>query len=258
MDIVTYHSRTIHKISRKNKVKQKISQLMVKKYVNYQYQLPVYNPAADFDWIQKQSGLPWLLLLLSVPYVAILEEIKNIKFLMSTHREDYNEHQGWKSFCIHGKSYDATKEDSYYHDDRPHVWTPEAESLMPATVEYFKTQWPGSHYRRIRVMLLEPGGYITIHRDSDCPGLTAINIALTQPIGCDFVMEKRGTVPFSPGKALWLDISNNHTVFNNSDQERWHIIVHQSNNSQKFQNEVVNSYKKLYNTTNENSQNYNP
>jgi hypothetical protein len=239
-------------------VKQQISQLMVKKYIDYQYQLPEYNPAADFNWIQTQSGLPWLLLSLLVPYTVILEEIKNIKSLMSAHREDYNEHCGWKSFCIHGKSYNATKEDTYYNDDRPHIWTPEAESLMPNTVDYFKTQWPGSDYRRVRVMLLEPGGYITVHRDGNIPGLTAINIALTQPVGCDFVMEKKGTVPFQPGRAVWLDISNNHTVFNTSNQGRWHIIVHQSMDDQKFQNEVVNSYKKLYNNTNENSQNYNP
>jgi hypothetical protein len=238
-------------------VKQKISQLMVKKYIDYQYQLPEYNPTADFDWIQKQSGLPWLLLTLAVPYCDILAEIKNIESLMSLHREDYNDHQGWKSFCIHGKSYNATKEDSYYNDDRPYIWTPEAETLMPTTVNYFKTQWPGSQYRRIRIMQLEPGGYITIHRDNDTPGLTTINIAITQPIGCNFVMEQKGTVPFQPGLAFWLDISNNHAVFNNSNQNRWHIIVHQSVNDQKFQNEVVNSYKKLYNNTNENSQNYN-
>jgi len=230
---------------------------MADKYLNYRYQLPEYNPKATFDWIQKHSGLPWLPLSSSVPYDAILAEIKNVKSLMSVHREEYNEHQGWKSFCIHGKAYDATKEDGYYKDDRPYIWTPEAESLMPDTVDYFKTQWPGSDYRRIRIMLLEPGGYITIHRDGNIPGLTAINIALTQPVGCDFVMEKKGTVPFQPGLALWLDISNNHTVFNNSNQERWHIIVHQSMDNQKFQNEVVNSYKKLYNNTNENSQNYN-
>jgi hypothetical protein len=239
-------------------MKQKISQLMADKYLNYQYQLPEYNPEATFDWIQKHSGLPWLPLSLSVPDDAILAEIKNVKSLMSIHREEYNEHQGWKSFCIHGKAYDATKEDSYYDDNRPYKWTPEAESFMPDTVHYFKTQWSGSDYRRIRIMLLEPGGYITIHRDGDIPGLTAINIAITQPIGCNFVMEKKGTVPFQPGLALWLDISNNHTVFNNSNQERWHIIVHQSMDNQKFQNEVVNSYKKLYNNTNENSQNYNP
>lgn len=230
---------------------------MANKYVNHRYQLPDYNPAATFDWIQKDSGLPWLPLTLAVPHSTILSEIKNIESLFSTHREDYNEHQGWKSFCIHGKSYDATREDEYYNDTRPHTWTREAETMMPATVDYFQTQWPGSQYRRIRVMLLEPGGYISIHRDNVTPGLSAINIAITNPEGCNFVMEAKGTVPFRSGLAFWLDISNHHTVFNNSNQNRWHIIVHQSFNDQKFQDEVVKSYNILYNNYNENCHNHN-
>ena len=70
-------------------------------------------------------------------------------------------------------------------------------------------------------------------------------------------MEKKGRVPFRPGAAYWLDIFNMHTVFNNSNQRRWHLIVHQSLDNQKFQDMVVNSYKILYNNTNENSHNHN-
>jgi hypothetical protein len=237
--------------------KQKISQLMAKKYIDYQYQLPKYNPLADFDWIQSQSGLPWLPLSLLIPHESILTEIKNIEKLLSVHRDEYGEHFGWKSFCIHGKAYNATRELEYYKDDRPYNWTTEAQTLMPATVDYFKTQWPGDQYQRVRVMLLEPGGYVSIHRDHTTPGLTAINIAITQPVDCNFIMEKKGTVPFVPGTAFWVDISNNHTVFNNSNQNRWHIIVHQNVKNQKFQEEVVKSYNIMYNNYNENRHNHN-
>jgi hypothetical protein len=237
--------------------KQKISQLMAKKYIDYQYQLPEHNPMADFDWIQTQSGLPWLPLTVPIPHESILAEIKNIQSLLTVHRDDYGEHFGWKGFCIHGKAYDATRESQYYADDRPHNWTTEAQTLMPTTVDYFKTQWPGEQFSRLRVMLLEPGGYVSIHRDYTTPGLSAINIAITQPNGCNFVMEKKGTVPFAPGTAFWLDISNYHTVFNNSSQPRWHIIVHQDVKNQKFQEEVVKSYNSMYNIHNENSHNHN-
>jgi hypothetical protein len=47
-------------------------------------------------------------------------------------------------------------------------------------------------------------------------------------------------------------VSNHHTVFNHSQQDRWHIIVHQNNND-KFQDLVVKSYKNLYNTRYEKS-----
>ena len=166
--------------------------------------------------------------------------------MLVDHRDNYGDHCGWKSFCIHGKSYDATREESYYNDDRPYVWTVEAQQGMPATVDYFANTWPGSQFNRVRVMLLEPGGYISLHQDSEISKLTAVNIAITQPNECQFVMAKHGPVPFAPGQALWLDISNQHTVINNSDQPRWHIIVHQSFDD-NFQNMVVNSYKKMYN-----------
>jgi hypothetical protein len=228
-------------------MKHQISQLMAKKYAGQPLQLPIYNPTADFEWIKKHSGLPWLQLDLDVPTETILQEIPNIEHLLCNHRDsEYNEHQGWKSFCIHGKSYDATREDSYYNDDRPHGWTTQAKTLMPNTVKYFSTSWPGSKFSRLRVMLLDPGGYVSMHTDTKISQLTAINIAVTQPDGCQFVMERQGTVPFSPGTAFWLDLSNNHAVFNNSKQARWHIIVHQQFD-ENFQNIVVNSYKKLYN-----------
>jgi hypothetical protein len=240
-------------------MKHKISQLMAKKFLNYQYQLPEYNPTADFEWIQDNSRLPWLQLDIEVPYQTILNEIKNIENLLVDHRDDYGEHQGWKSFCIHGKSYDATREDSYYNDDRPHGWTTEVQQHMPQTFQYFSKIWPGSEYRRIRVMLLEPGGYVSIHRDSKMSKLTAVNIAITQPPECNFIMENHGVVPFANGLAFWLDLSNHHVVMNNSQQQRWHIIVHQqAYDDPKFQDLVVNSYKRLYNSQNANSHNHNP
>ena len=238
-------------------MKQQISQLMFKKYIDAEYQLPDHNPDADFDWIKHQSGLPWLRLNIDVPHQLILNEILAIESLLVSHRDSYGEHRGWKSFCIHGKSFDATREEHFYNDDRPYIWTPEARQYMPHTVNYFCTQWPQTNFARLRVMLLEPGGHVSIHSDSDRSMLTAINIAITQPVGCNFVMEKHGSVPFRPGSAFWLDISNNHTVFNRSDQPRWHLIVHQSFDNIEFKDLVVNSYQTLYNQHNEKMYNTN-
>lgn len=239
-------------------MKQKISSLMLKKYIDSELVLPEYNPDADFEWIRTQSALPWLPLQIEIPHDIICGELKNIEHLLVSHRDDYAEHSGWKSFCIHGKSYNATREKTYYHDERPLIWTPEAQTLMPFTTAFFKNTWPATKYDRLRVMLLEPGGYITVHSDYDQSQLWAINIAITQPKDCYFLMEKHGVVPFNPGQAYWLDISNRHTVFNSSSDPRWHIIIHQNFDHTEFQNLVVNSYKKMYNNTNENSHNHNP
>lgn len=230
-----------------------ISRKMAEKYQSTELVLPDYNPLADFFWIQHQSKLPWLKLPILVPTDDILQEIPAIQSHLIEHREDYGEHQGWKSFCIHGKSYDATREDQYYSDDRPHIWTSEAKKFMPNTVKFFQNHWPGSTYSRIRMMLLEPGGYITLHSDSDRSKLSPINIAITQPSECKFIMEKQGVVPFSPGAAFWLNVSNRHAVFNDSDQPRWHIIVHQNCDHPEFKEMVVKCYHTLYNNNNETS-----
>jgi hypothetical protein len=228
-------------------MKKKISDLMIKKYATHQYSLPEHNPTADFDWIRNESGLPWLKLNIQIPHKQILKEIEAVQELLVDHRDDYGEHNGWKSFCICGKSFDATREDEFYNDNRPYIWTPEAKQHMPNTVKYFSEYWPGNTFFRVRIMLLEPNGYITIHKDTDTSKLCPINIAITQPNDCLFVMEKYGTVPFSPGNAYLLDISNNHAVVNNSDQPRWHIIVHQKFDDKELKSLVVNSYNLLYN-----------
>lgn len=230
-------------------MKSKISRLMFDRYANHDPVFPEYNPNADFEWIKKNSQLPWLKLDIDVPRQVIEQEITNIKPFLVQHREDYGEHNGWWSFCIHGKSHDATRESGYYNDDRPYQWTDIAKKHMPETVAYFRDQWPGLDYRRIRVMALEPGGFIALHRDREDPGLGPINIAITQPQDCRFVMDRYGTVPFSPGQAFWLDISLMHTIFNDSDQIRYHIIVHQGLDHPKFQKLVVKSYDSMYNDT---------
>jgi hypothetical protein len=229
---------------------------MHKRYRDYQPHFDL-APSNDFEWIQTQSGLPWLALDIAVPVDAIAEEIKRIEPRLVDHREEYASDQGWKSFCIHGKAWDATREDSYYQDDRPYVWTDLAQELMPRTVEFFKNSWPGTEYYRIRVMLLEPGGYVAVHQDYSEHALKPINIAITQPAECRFVMEKYGTVPFNTGSALWLDIANRHVVFNDSDQPRWHIIVHQNTQDKQFKKTVVKSYEMLYNSLNETMHNSN-
>lgn len=238
-------------------MKKEITEKFYQRYKDVSWTPTNLKSDRDYNWIAKSSQLPWLQLDIVVPTKKILAEIQNIKHLCVPHRDDYAENMGWESFCIHGKSYDATREDSYYSDDRPFEFTKEALDLMPATVEYFKNTWPHQTYRRVRVMRLKPNGYISLHKDNEISQLSPINIAIDHPLDCRFVMEKYGTVPFETGRALILDVSNYHTVFNNSNKDRWHIIVHQTTND-KFQNLVVKSYKTLYNTLYETSNNNNP
>lgn len=205
-----------------------------------------YIPFANFDTIAT-CGLAWLELDIEIPYKQINEEIKNIEEYFVDHRNDYNTNAGWQSFCLHGKSYDSTREDEFYNDERPKVWTKEAEKFMPATVNFFKHSWPCTQYSRLRIMKLSPGAIIEVHQDDPSPGkLSPINIAITQPKNCNFYIEGHGIVPFKEGKAFWLNVGLRHCVINNSNEYRYHIIVHHQNNNKEFENLVIRSYNKVY------------
>ena len=76
-------------------------------------------------------------------------------------------------------------------------------------------------------MLLEPNGFVEPHSDSQTTNPSfAINISLNNPDGCYLVTEK-GTVPFDDNGSVFL--FNNyykHSVINESEQDRFHIILH--------------------------------
>lgn len=221
--------------------KKIISKAMVKKYKDMQYSHTIIANSY-YENIINDYNLPWLKLKIEIPYHTIFNEIVKIKHLFVNHRDEDNENEGWMSFCIHGKSFDATREDEYYNDNRNHDWTKEAIENLPETVKFFQKLWPNKNFSRLRIMLLKPGGYISIHKDYNISKLSPINIAINQPNDCNFVMERYGIVPFTDGSSFMLDVSNNHTVFNNSKEDRYHIIVHHKTIDESFKNLVVQSY----------------
>jgi hypothetical protein len=123
-------------------------------------------------------------------------------------------------------------------------WTPEALELLPDTVEWIKSCWPNDGFQRVRVMCLEPKGWIGVHKDYDIPGLGPSNISITQPENCAFYMQGAGVIPFDPGQAHCLDVSNLHAVINDSDEPRYHLIIHHKENSD-WQRLFMRSYGEL-------------
>jgi len=222
----------------------KISRLFARSVSKHQTLKHEYHAKATYEDIMT-FGLPWLELDIDIPYQLIEKEINAVNGLIVPHRTQYNANSGWGSFCIHGKSFDTTQHS--LNDPRPFIWTPEAEEHMPITVNFFKNVWPCSDYDRLRVMLLEPGASIEVHKDRDISLLNEVNIAITQPNNCNFYMEHHGIIPFTVGKAFILDISNRHCVINDSDENRYHIIIHQNEISQDFKKLVEKSYHRVYN-----------
>lgn len=203
----------------------------------------MHKQPADAKWITMHSGIPWLRLDVDIPADLILKEIQQAEHLLIDHRDDYEEHRGWKSFCLHGKSLHQTQ---HCDDDRSFHWIPEAQALMPSTVDFLKT-WSIGTYQRIRVMALQPGGYISLHRDlgkdNKEKSLGPINIAITQPDNCHFIIKDWGAIPFNVGDAFMPDITSWHAVFNDSDQTRYHIIVHSNQWTESFRQLIERSYQ---------------
>ena len=185
---------------------------------------------------------------IDVPHELIAAELSNIPdHLFVPHRDTYESNIGWKSFVLHGKSYDATKEAEHYNDNRPLVWTQEAVTHCPATVSFFQNNWPSTDFERVRVMLLEPNSIINLHHDAgSSDDAWPVNIAITQPPNCNFYLDKFGVIPFSPGSAFLINVGLMHTVINDSDQKRYHIIVHHKKTNKTFDKILERSYNKLY------------
>lgn len=160
---------------------------------------------------------------LNVPVKDIYNEIHNIQKYLRMHRSDSG--IGWRAFCIHGQSYDRTKEDGYYSDFLGHDWTPEAIENMPVTIQWLKSLGY-KRFQRVRVMCLLPKSFINLHKDSNHSRLGAVNVAINNPKDCKFYLQNHGVLDFNPGTAYELDLVNYHTVVNNSNVPRFHIIIH--------------------------------
>lgn len=204
------------------------------------------------DWIMNHSGIPYLPLPVTADFSSMLSEAKELDDLYVEHRG--NDSEGWASLAIHGISsqhtdhYAVYPEYSHLHnDDVPYTWT-EIQDRCPATVDFFKNHFPYDVYHRVRFMRLAPGGYIIPHSDSSDRGLRAVNISLNNPTGCEFVFENIGIVPFSDrGSVLMVANGYTHSVWNLSDEARYHIIVHGFATKQynRFQDLLIEGYQSL-------------
>jgi hypothetical protein len=192
-------------------------------------QKPVYaSGLTTAHDIRKHSGLPWLPVRLpfTMPHETMLDEAKKLRECFVPHRTMKEANRGWASLCLHGLSSVHTGPHTRYGvTDLYYKWT-DICRFCPVTYQFFKNSFGYHRYHRVRFMLLEPGGYVLPHNDSEVDELDAINIALNNPVDCGFVMEDAGTVPFQDGSVMMLSLSRRHVVWNQSHEDRYHIIVH--------------------------------
>ena len=224
----------------------------IAQHENLNYQFPPL-PNGDFwtqaSWILHKSEVPWLEIHgIDVPYKEMYKEAKALRDLFVFHRDQEDGHRGWRSLAVHGISATKTNIPETYGMDSNEVsynWT-EIQDRCPVTVKFFQEVFPYQSYQRLRYMLLEPGGFIAPHSDNPKSCLcAAVNISLNNPEGCRMVTEL-GKVPFrDSGSVIMFNNHYQHAVYNDSDIDRFHIIVHGQWKDPAWSELVLDSYKKV-------------
>jgi hypothetical protein len=185
-------------------------------------------PPSDFDLIE--SNWPYLQIDFDENFEKMYQEcVKNDHLFVGHRQKDKHlsySHEGWSALTLHGLRPDATESYEQYGfvDEPDYEWT-EVCKYFPTCVEFLKNLGY-ENYHRVRIMRLAPGGYIMPHSDGEGRIFGPLNIAINNPEGCNFYFESWGKVPFKQGTGFFLDIGNVHAVYNNSDETRYHFIVH--------------------------------
>jgi hypothetical protein len=162
----------------------------------------------------------------------VKEELARIDKHFTSHRDTDKSggygHEGWSGVTLHGIGPTKTENFEQYgyktQEEANYHWTSICKEC-PYIVSTIKTL-PFNKFDRVRIMKLDPGGYIMPHKDGDGRIFGPLNIALTNPEGCEFIFEGKGVVPFEPGRGFMLDLGIRHCVLNATEEPRYHIIVH--------------------------------
>jgi hypothetical protein len=184
---------------------------------------------------------------LPVPHEQMLEEAKKLRNRYVLYRSSYTT-KGWYTLPIIGlSSKDPYAWNQYNYESARQAaqdikWT-EIADQCPITSNWLKTVYPSNSYGRVRFMLLEAGGVIDFHTDTEHSILGAVNIALNNPPGCAWHW-KDSSFEFKPGDAYTMNISYEHSIRNDSNEDRYHMIIHHYDSTPEWKKLVTTAMEK--------------
>jgi hypothetical protein len=183
-----------------------------------------------FQWIRFKSQMGSMRLNIDADVTEVKKELSDRSFLAIPHRKD--ESNMWRVITLYGYSSIITdspeylRENNLLPEDIKLQWT-DISPMFPKTVEWVKKNIPLKTVSRIRVMVVDPGGYIMPHRDyhhGQC-ACAGINIAIVNPEGAEFCLEENGLIPWEEGDVRVFDVGRYHCIRNNGNIPRIHLIV---------------------------------
>jgi len=153
------------------------------------------------------------------------------------HSGGSNASAGWRSLAIKSSGGDSTRTEAThrYRESMAQqtTFTP-LWSTCPATKAVLSSTAKVDAARRIRFMMVEPGGYIAPHKDSDDFLSVTVNYVVNVPEGSRFWVDisADGThgpmtraIPLIPGHIILINVACCHALRNSAAVSRIHIIV---------------------------------
>ena len=188
---------------------------------------------------------------LDIPHAQILEEAKNLRSWFVKYRDSETEyqHQGWHSLSLYGLAHNLPGAyDAYGYSDgesagKDYIWTKAAE-LCPITYKWLTEVFPSNRFGRVRFMLLEAGGHISPHTDAPISHIEPVNIALHNPKECVWHWSDNTTLDFKNGDVYAMNIGIEHSVVNNSQEDRYHLIIHHHDSTDEWKTLLTNAMEK--------------
>lgn len=180
---------------------------------------------------------PWLTLPRTFQSQRALQEAIDLLSQFVSHRPESQGGTGqWKGLALRSKGGQLHHTyGSENYEGLNYEFTEVWEKCV-ATREVLELFTDPQQCERIRFMLLEPGAEILVHNDAPEKFFSpAINIALNMPDGCKFWVDLNPdgsknsysqAMPIEGGTAFLFNSANFHSVKNESDQPRIHIIAH--------------------------------
>lgn len=171
----------------------------------------------------RNSDCYWVQMNFDVPCEEIYKEYYSIKDNLVIHRPE-DGHKDWCAMTLYGVSSSSTNSHWEYGLKQKKKIT-DIGSKCPKTLEWVMSL-PYARIDDVRYLVIKPKGYIAEHVDvEECNWLEPLNVSITYPVGSKFLM-KNELVPYKPGVSMVLNIHYPHSVVNNSDEERLHLVVH--------------------------------
>lgn len=178
-------------------------------------------------------------------FKQIQKEIKSLDDYFISHR-NYGGHKNWSSICLYGLSsvHIGSHEKAGYEEFNKLLHWTDVSYFTPTIVNYIK-QLKYKRLSRVRIMKLGEQGYIAPHQDVDKPSVGgALNISISNPDKCKFYVEDNGYLPFDKYFAIHPNIGYNHCVYNETHENRYHLIVHgdQGREMENWKEEALKGY----------------